>query len=107
MESFQTETLKWKTKGKSVVCSQWMVAVLRSNQAGLQRHIVEDCVLVLQQILRTVVLGNFALVQHEHLVVVHDRVETVSDRGDRAVIELLSDRLLNELVCGKHRNEFE
>ena len=49
------------------------------HQPGVERHAVEDGVLVGEEVVGGVVLGDPALVQHHHAVVVHDRVQPVGD----------------------------
>ena len=49
------------------------------HQPGVERHAVEDGVLVCEEVVRCVVLGEPPLVQHHHAVVVHDRVQPVGD----------------------------
>ena len=72
--------------------------MLLTNNPRVLGHAVEDGLLVGQEVVRAVELGDVALVQHHHPVAVHDGVEPVGDGDDGALRELLPDGGLHQVV---------
>ena len=75
------------------------------NKSCISCHAVEYWVFVGQEIIWRVKLCNFALIQNNDSVVVHDGVESVGDGEHRAVWELPPDGGLHQVVSLKvHRS---
>jgi hypothetical protein len=60
-------------------------------------HVVEHS-LVLDQLVRGSLLDNYSFLHHEYAVVVGYRVQSVSNRYHRRLLELLPDQLLDEHI---------
>ena len=71
-----------------------IVKVESLHQTGILGHAVEGGILRLQQLGRRCKLHDLALVKHDHLVRVHDGVQTVSDRQHRTVLKLRANGAL-------------
>lgn len=54
---------------------------------------------VVLQRLRRVILNDLALREDQHLITADDCVESVRNRDDCRVLELLLDQVLNSLLC--------
>lgn len=67
-------------------------------QASIFCHRIKAAVDIVEKILWRVKLFDFSGIEDQDLVAVHDGLQPVSDGEDGAVLELLPDRRLNQIV---------
>lgn len=66
------------------------------DESGILCHTVKGRLLVLQQFSWCIEFGNLSLVQHQNLVRVHNRIQSVGNSQYSALIKLCPDSFLQK-----------
>lgn len=67
-------------------------------KSGFPHQHREQRLRISAKVRRRVQFSGLALVHHQNLVGVHDRVDSMRDRQHRAILKVLADHFLNALI---------